>query len=33
MLISYQDEYFHNENKKIISKLKIKKTFLKKYFQ
>ncbi len=32
MLISYQDEYFHNENKKIISKLKIKKNFLKKIF-
>ena len=32
MLISYQDEYFHNENKKIISKLKIKKNFFKKIF-
>ena len=32
MLISYQDEYFHNENKKIISKLKIKKSFIKKIF-
>ena len=32
MLISYQDEYFHNENKKIISKLKIKKNFIKKIF-
>ena len=32
MLISYQDEYFHNENKKIISKLKIKKGFIKKIF-
>ena len=32
MLISYQDEYIHNENKKIISKLKIKKNFLKKIF-
>ncbi len=30
MLVSYQDEYIHNENKKIISKLKIKKSFLKK---
>ena len=30
MLVSYQDEYFHNENKKIISKLKIKKNFFKK---
>ncbi len=32
MLISYQDEYFHNKNKKIISKLKIKKNFFKKIF-
>ena len=32
MLVSYQDEYLHNENKKIISKLKIKKSFLKKIF-
>ena len=32
MLISYQDEYFHNENKKIISKIKIKKNFFKKIF-
>ena len=32
MLVSYQDEFFHNENKKIISKLKIKKGFIKKIF-
>ena len=32
MLVSYQDEYLHSENKKIISKLKIKKSFLKKIF-
>ena len=32
MLVSYQDEYQHNENKKIISKLKIKKNFFKKIF-
>ena len=32
MLVSYQDEYLHNENKKIVSKLKIKKSFLKKIF-
>ncbi len=32
MLVSYQDEYLHNENKKIISELRIKKTFLKKIF-
>ena len=32
MLVSYQDEYLHNENKKIISKLKIKKGFIKKIF-
>ncbi len=32
MLVSYQDEYQHNENKKIIRKLKIKKSFLKKIF-
>ena len=32
MLVSYQDEYLHNENKKNISKLKIKKSFLKKIF-
>ena len=32
MLISHQDEFFHNENKKIISKLKIKKNFFKKIF-
>ncbi len=32
MLVSYQDEYLHNKNKKIISKLKSKKTFLKKIF-
>ena len=32
MLVSYQDEYSHNENKKNISKLKIKKSFLKKIF-
>ena len=32
MLVSYQDEYLHSENKKIISKLKIKKNFLKKIF-
>ncbi len=30
MLVSYQDEYFHNENKKNIIKLKIKKSFFKK---
>ena len=32
MLVSYQDEYLHNKNKKIISSLKIKKNFLKKIF-
>jgi len=32
MLISYDDEHLHNENKKIISKLKIKKNFIKKIF-
>ena len=32
MLVSYRDEYLHNENKKIISKLKIKKNFIKKIF-
>ncbi len=32
MLVSYQDEYLHNKNKKIISNLKIKKNFLKKIF-
>ena len=32
MLISYRDEHLHNENKKIISKLKIKKSFIKKIF-
>ena len=32
MLVSYQDEFFHNENKKIISKLKIKEGFIKKIF-
>ncbi len=32
MLVSYQDEFLHNENKKIISKLKIKKGFIKKIF-
>ena len=32
MLVSYQDEHIHNENKKIISKLKIKKNYLKKIF-
>ena len=32
MLVSYQDEFIHNENKKIISKLKIKKGFIKKIF-
>ena len=32
MLVSYHDEYLHNENKKIISKLKIKKNFFKKIF-
>ena len=32
MLISFEDEYIHNENKKIISKLKIKKNFFKKIF-
>ena len=32
MLVSYQDEYLQNENKKMISKLKIKKSFLKKIF-
>ncbi len=32
MLVSYQDEYLHNKNKKLISNLKIKKNFLKKIF-
>ena len=32
MLVSYQDEHLQNENKKMISKLKIKKSFLKKIF-
>ena len=32
MLVTYKDEYLHNENKKIISKLKTKKNFLKKIF-
>ncbi len=32
MLVSYQDEHLHNVNKKIISKLKIKKSFIKKIF-
>ena len=32
MLVSYQDEYLHNKNKKITSKLKSKKNFLKKIF-
>ena len=32
MLVSYQDEYIHNKDKKIISKLKKKKSFLKKIF-
>ncbi len=32
MLVSYQDEFFHKENNKIISKLKIKKGFIKKIF-
>ena len=32
MLVSYQDEHLLNKNKKIISKLKIKKSFLKKIF-
>ena len=32
MLISYRDEHLHNENKKIISKLKFKKNFIKKIF-
>ena len=32
MLVSYRDEHLHNENKKIISKLKIKKSFIKKIF-
>ncbi len=32
MLVSYRDEHLHNENKKIISKLKIKKSFMKKIF-
>ncbi len=32
MLVSYQDEHLHNKNKKIISKLKINNSFLKKIF-
>ncbi len=32
MLVTYKDEYLHNENKKIITKLKINKSFLKKIF-
>ena len=32
MLVTYEDEYYHNVNKKIINKLKIKKNFLKKIF-
>ena len=32
MLVTYQDEYLHNDNKNIINKLKIKKSFLKKIF-
>ena len=32
MLVTYQDEHLLNKNKKIISKLKIKKSFLKKIF-
>ena len=32
MLASHENEYFHNENKKIINNLKIKKIFLKKIF-
>jgi len=32
MLVKNDDEYIHNENKKIISKLKNKKTFIKKVF-
>ncbi len=32
MLVSYNDNYYHNENKKIINELKIKKDFLKKIF-
>ncbi len=32
MLVSSKDKYLHNENKKIINKLKIKKSFLKKIF-
>ena len=32
MLVTYKDEYNHNENKKIINKLKTKKNFLKKIF-
>ena len=32
MLVSYQDEHYHNDNKNIINKLKINKNFLKKIF-
>ncbi len=32
MLVSYNDNYYHNENKKIINELKIKKDFIKKIF-
>ena len=32
MLVSHENEYLHNENKKIINNLKIKKIFLKKIF-
>ena len=32
MLASYENEYYHNQNKKIINKIKINKNFLKKIF-
>ena len=32
MLVTYEDEYYHNENIKIVNKLKIKKNFLKRLF-
>ena len=32
MLVSFEDEYYHNINKEIINKLKLKKSFIKKIF-
>ena len=32
MLISFEDEYYHNINKEIINRLKLKKSFIKKIF-